>query len=248
MWHLGFTSPWRFVRKRIINSAENNSFVERVNFAKKINIMSSLVGKKAPSFRAGAITNGGTVVSDFSLDQFIGKKHVVFFFYPKDFTFVCPTELHAFQEKLAEFESRNCAVVACSTDTEESHWGWLQMEKNAGGIKGITYPIVADVSKTISDNYGVLAGEYDYDVDGNLVANGPMIAYRGLFLIDKNGMVMHQLINNFPLGRNVEEALRMVDALQFFEENGEVCPANWSKGSEGMKANHEGVANYLATH
>ncbi len=214
----------------------------------KINIMSSLVGKKAPSFKAGAITNGGTVVSDFSLDQFIGKKHVVFFFYPKDFTFVCPTELHAFQEKLAEFESRNCAVVACSTDTEESHWGWLQMEKNAGGIKGITYPIVADVSKTISDNYGVLAGEYDYDVDGNLVANGPMIAYRGLFLIDKNGVVMHQLINNFPLGRNVEEALRMVDALQFFEENGEVCPANWSKGSEGMKANHEGVADYLAKH
>jgi len=210
--------------------------------------MSSLVGKKAPSFKAGAITNGGTVVSDFSLDQFIGKKHVVFFFYPKDFTFVCPTELHAFQEKLAEFESRNCAVVACSTDTEESHWGWLQMEKNSGGIKGITYPIVADVSKTISDNYGVLAGEYDYDVDGNLVANGPMIAYRGLFLIDKNGVVMHQLINNFPLGRNVEEALRMVDALQFFEENGEVCPANWSKGSEGMKANHEGVADYLAKH
>ena len=210
--------------------------------------MSSLVGKKAPSFKAGAITNGGTVVSDFSLDQFVGKKHVVFFFYPKDFTFVCPTELHAFQEKLAEFESRNCAVVACSTDTEESHWGWLQMEKNAGGIKGITYPIVADVSKTISDNYGVLAGEYDYDEDGNLVANGPMIAYRGLFLIDKNGVVMHQLINNFPLGRNVEEALRMVDALQFFEENGEVCPANWSKGSEGMKANHEGVADYLAKH
>ena len=210
--------------------------------------MSSLVGKKAPSFKAGAITNGGTVVSDFSLDQFIGNKHVVFFFYPKDFTFVCPTELHAFQEKLAEFESRNCAVVACSTDTEESHWGWLQMEKNAGGIKGITYPIVADVSKTISDNYGVLAGEYDYDENGNLVANGPMIAYRGLFLIDKNGVVMHQLINNFPLGRNVEEALRMVDALQFFEENGEVCPANWSKGSEGMKANHEGVADYLAKH
>jgi len=210
--------------------------------------MSSLVGKKAPSFKAGAITNGGTVVSDFSLDQFIGKKHVVFFFYPKDFTFVCPTELHAFQEKLAEFESRNCAVVACSTDTEESHWGWLQMEKNAGGIKGITYPIVADVSKTISDNYGVLAGEYDYDENGNLVANGPMIAYRGLFLIDKNGVVMHQLINNFPLGRNVEEALRMVDALQFFEANGKVCTANCSKGSEGMKANHEGVADYLAKH
>ncbi|MBM3448148.1 MAG: peroxiredoxin [Bacteroidetes bacterium] len=210
--------------------------------------MSVLVGKKAPSFKAGAITKGGVVTSDFSLDQFVGKQHVVFFFYPKDFTFVCPTELHAFQEKLAEFEARNCAVVACSTDTEESHWGWLQMEKNAGGIKGITYPIVADVSKTISDAYGVLAGEYTYDEEGNLTATGPMIAYRGLFLIDKNGVVMHQVVNNFPLGRSVDEALRMVDALQFFEENGEVCPANWTKGSEGMKADHEGVATYLANH
>ncbi|MFM7770335.1 MAG: peroxiredoxin, partial [Bacteroidota bacterium] len=206
------------------------------------------VGKKAPSFKAGAVTKGGIVVNDFSLDQFLGKQHVVFFFYPKDFTFVCPTELHAFQEKLSEFEARNCAVVACSTDTEESHWGWLQMEKSAGGIKGITYPIVSDVSKTISDAYGVLAGEYTYDDEGNLTATGPMIAYRGLFLIDKNGTVMHQLVNNFPLGRSVDEALRMVDALQFFEENGEVCPANWTKGSEGMKADHEGVASYLAAH
>jgi peroxiredoxin (alkyl hydroperoxide reductase subunit C) len=210
--------------------------------------MALLVGKKAPSFKAGAVTKGGIVVNDFSLDQFLGKQHVVFFFYPKDFTFVCPTELHAFQEKLSEFEARNCAVVACSTDTEESHWGWLQMEKSAGGIKGITYPIVADVSKTISDAYGVLAGEYTYDDEGNLTATGPMIAYRGLFLIDKNGTVMHQLVNNFPLGRSVDEALRMVDALQFFEENGEVCPANWTKGSEGMKADHEGVASYLAAH
>lgn len=210
--------------------------------------MSVLVGKKAPSFKESAVTKGGVVVSDFSLDQYIGKQHVVFFFYPKDFTFVCPTELHAFQEKMAEFESRNCAVVACSTDTAESHWGWLQMEKNAGGIKGITYPIVADVAKTISDAFGVLAGEYTYDDDGNLSATGPMIAYRGLFLIDKNGVVMHQVVNNFPLGRSVDEALRMVDALQFFEENGEVCPANWTKGSDGMKADHDGVATYLAAH
>src|SRR4051812_41029170 len=112
--------------------------------------MSSLVGKKAPLFKAGAVIKGGEMVEDFSLEQFLGKKYVVFFFYPKDFTFVCPTELHAFQDKLKEFESRNCAVVACSTDTEESHWGWLQMEKKAGGIKGVTYPIVADTTKTIS--------------------------------------------------------------------------------------------------
>lgn len=209
--------------------------------------MSVLVGKKAPSFSAKAVVDGLNVV-DFSLDQYLGKKHVIFFFYPKDFTFVCPTELHAFQAKIAEFEKRNVAVVACSTDTEESHWGWLQMEKNAGGIKGVKYPIVADTSKTISDAYGVLSGEYDYDEDGNLVASGPMIAYRGLFLIDKRGIVMHQLVNFFPLGRNVDEAIRMVDALQFFEDNGEVCPADWHKGDEGLKDTHDGVANYLAKH
>jgi peroxiredoxin (alkyl hydroperoxide reductase subunit C) len=210
--------------------------------------MAVLVGKKAPSFSAAAVVNGGEIVKDFSLDQFIGKNHVVFFFYPKDFTFVCPSELHAFQAKLGEFESRGVKVVACSTDTEESHWGWLQMPKEKGGIQGVKYPIVADTAKTISEAYGVLAGEYDYDVDGNMIATGPMIAYRGLFLIDKSGIVMHELINNFPLGRNVDEALRMVDALQFFEENGEVCPANWHKGEDGMKASFEGVAEYLASH
>ena len=187
-------------------------------------------------------------VNDFSLDQYIGKKHVIFFFYPKDFTFVCPSELHAFQNKLAEFESRDVAVVACSTDTEESHWGWLQVAKENGGVKGVTYPIVADTNKTISDAYGVLAGEYGYDESGSLAADGPMIAYRGLFLIDKTGKVMHQVVNFFPLGRSVDEALRMVDALQFFEENGEVCPADWHKGDEGMKASFEGVAEYLSAH
>lgn len=210
--------------------------------------MSVLVGKKAPSFKASAVINGISVENDFSLDQYLGKKHVLFFFYPKDFTFVCPTELHAFQAKLEEFEKRNVAVVACSTDTEESHWGWLQMTKEQGGIKGVTYPIVADTSKTISDAYGVLSGEYDYDDEGNLTASGSMIAYRGLFLIDKRGVVMHQVVNFFPLGRSVNEALRMVDALQFFEENGEVCPADWTKGADGLKDTHEGVASYLAKH
>jgi peroxiredoxin (alkyl hydroperoxide reductase subunit C) len=210
--------------------------------------MGVLVGKKAPSFKAAAVVNGGEIVSDFSLDQYLGKNHVVFFFYPKDFTFVCPSELHAFQAKLAEFEARGVKVVACSTDTEESHWGWLQVPKNKGGIEGVKYPIVADTSKTISEAFGVLAGEYEYDMDGNLVATGPMIAYRGLFLINKEGVVMHELVNMFPLGRNVDEALRMVDALQFFEENGEVCPANWHKGDEGMKASFDGVADYLASH
>ena len=194
----------------------------------------ALVGKKAPLFKASAVINGEEIVDNFSLEQYIGKKHVVFFFYPKDFTFVCPTELHAFQEKLSEFESRGVAVVACSTDTEQSHWGWLQMTKAQGGIKGVTYPIVADTTKIISLNYGVLSGDYDVNDEGNLVATGPMIAFRGLYLIDKNGVVRHQLINDFPLGRNVDEALRMVDALQFFEENGEVCPANWQPGAKTM--------------
>lgn len=207
-----------------------------------------LIGKKAPSFKAQAVVYGGEIVSDFSLDQYIGKKHVVLFFYPKDFTFVCPTELHAFQEKLAEFEKRNVAVVACSTDTEQSHWGWLQTPKDKGGIQGVTYPIVADTTKTISMNFDVLSGEYEIDENNNLVANGPMIAFRGLFLIDKNGVIRHLLINDLPLGRSVDEALRMVDALQFNEENGEVCPANWVKGKEAMKATHNGVADYLAKH
>ncbi|MCE2743596.1 MAG: peroxiredoxin [Fluviicola sp.] len=210
--------------------------------------MGVLVGKKAPSFKAAAVVNGGEIVKDFSLDQFIGKNPVVLFFYPKDFTFVCPSELHAFQAQLAEFEARGAKVVAASTDTEESHWGWLQVPKKQGGIQGVTYPIIADTDKTISEAYGVLAGEYEYDMEGKLTANGPMIAYRGLFLIDKNGVVMHQLVNNFPLGRNVDEALRMVDALQFFEENGEVCPANWTKGDAGMTASFDGVADYLAKH
>ena len=210
--------------------------------------MSVLVGKKAPSFSAKAVLNGVEVVDDFSLDQFLGKKHVLFFFYPKDFTFVCPTELFAFQEAIEEFEKRNVAVVACSTDTEESHWGWLNMDKNSGGIKGVKYPIVADTEKTISDAFGVLAGEYDYDDDDRLIATGPMIAYRGLFLIDKDGVVQHQIVNNFPLGRNVAEAIRMVDVLQYTEEHGEVCPANWDPGKEALKDTHEGVASYLASH
>jgi peroxiredoxin (alkyl hydroperoxide reductase subunit C) len=210
--------------------------------------MGVLVGKKAPSFKAAAVVNGHEIVNDFSLDQYLGKNHVLFFFYPKDFTFVCPSELHAFQAQLGEFEARGVKVVACSTDTEESHWGWLQVPKNKGGIEGVKYPIVADTSKTISEAFGVLAGEYEYDMEGNLAATGPMIAYRGLFLIDKSGTVMHQLVNMFPLGRNVDEALRMVDALQFFEENGEVCPANWHKGDAGMTASFDGVADYLGKH
>jgi peroxiredoxin 2/4 len=206
----------------------------------------SLVGKKAPVFSASAVINGGEIVENFSLTQFIDKKYVVFFFYPLDFTFVCPTELIAFQEKLAEFEKRNTAVIGCSVDSQFSHWKWLQTDKKDGGIKGVTYPLVADLAKTIAENYGVLAGEYDYNEEGQIIFNGSPLAYRGLFLIDKKGNVRHEVVNDLPLGRNVDEALRMVDALQFVEEHGEVCPANWSKGKDGMKASQEGVSEYLS--
>ncbi len=210
--------------------------------------MSVLVGKTAPDFSAAAVINGRELVSGFTLSQFQGKKNVVLFFYPKDFTFVCPTELHAFQEKLAEFEKRDTAVVGVSTDTEQCHWAWLQTPKNHGGIQGVKYPLVADSNKTISSAYDVLNGEFGVDDDGNLSASSEMIAYRGLFLIDKKGVVRHQLVNDLPLGRNVDEALRMVDALRFFETNGEVCPANWSAGKDGMKADFKGVAEYLSKH
>ena len=187
--------------------------------------MAVLVGKKAPEFSASAVVDGGRIVEDFTLSQFKGK-YVILFFYPKDFTFVCPTELHAFQEKLDEFKARNVEIVAVSTDTEQSHWGWLQMEKGHGGIKGVTYPIVADTNKTISFNYDVLAGDWGWNENEEMEANGELIAYRGLFLIDTEGVVRHQLVNDLPLGRNVNEALRMVDALQHFEKYGEVVSAS----------------------
>ncbi|WP_329904034.1 peroxiredoxin [Porphyromonas pogonae] len=209
--------------------------------------MASLVGKKAPSFNATAV-KGSEIIENFSLDQYLGKKYVIFFFYPMDFTFVCPTELHAFQAKLAEFEKRDVAVVGCSVDSQFSHFQWLQMDKSQGGIKGVEYPIVSDFAKTISDNYGVLAGEMDYDEDGNAYMTGEPVAYRGLFLIDKSGVVRHVVINDLPLGRNVDEALRMVEALQHVEKYGEVCPANWNEGQDAMKADNKGVSEYLSKH
>lgn len=210
--------------------------------------MPCLVGKSAPSFKTAAVVNGHEIVNDFSLEQFRGEKYVVLFFYPKDFTFVCPTELHAFQERLADFEKRGAVVLGVSTDTEQTHWAWLQTPRNKGGIQGVKYPVLADSSKTISSAYDVLNGEYGVDEEGRLTASSEMIAYRGLFLIDKSGVVRHQLVNDLPLGRNVEEALRVLDALRFFEKNGEVCPANWSSGKPGMKADFAGVADYLSKH
>jgi len=207
--------------------------------------MAVLVGKKAPAFTAPAVVNGGELVEKFSFEQYLGKKYVLFFFYPADFTFVCPTEIIAFQDKIAEFEARNVAVVGCSVDSEFSHWKWLQTDLKDGGIKGVKFPLVADQAYVIAENYDVLAGSWEYDEEGMVKFEGIPQAYRGLFLIDREGIVRHQVVNDMPLGRSVDEAIRMVDALQFYEENGEVCPANWHKGDSGLKATQEGIADFL---
>lgn len=208
----------------------------------------SLVGKKAPVFNTPAVVNGVEIVDNFSLDQYIGKKDVIFFFYPKDFTFVCPTEILAFQEKLEEFEKRGVAVVGASCDSEESHLAWLTTEKKRGGIEGVTYPLVADLSKSVASNYGVLAGDWTYGEEGELSFEGAPVAYRGTFFIDKEGIVRHETINDLPLGRNIDEMIRIVDAWHHVQEHGEVCPANWSEGEDAMNATREGVAEYLSNH
>jgi peroxiredoxin (alkyl hydroperoxide reductase subunit C) len=208
--------------------------------------MAVLVGKKAPLFEAPAVINGIDIEDKFSFEDYLGKKYIVLFFYPADFTFVCPTEIIAFQEHKADFEKRNVQVIGVSTDSQFSHWKWLQTEQKNGGIKGVTFPLIADQAKTISENYDVLAGGYEYSEDGELEFIGTPMAYRGLFLIDRDGIVQHQVVNNMPLGRSISETLRMVDALQFFEKNGEVCPADWHSGDKGLVATQDGIADYLS--
>lgn len=189
-----------------------------------------LIGKQAPYFKTKAVVKG-KIIDEFSLDDLKGR-YVLFFFYPLDFTFVCPTELHAFQEKLGEFHKRNAQIVGCSVDSWYTHVAWSQQSKDQGGIQGVEYPIVSDLSKDISRNYHVLK-----ENEG--------LAYRGQFLIDKQGIIRHQLVNDLPLGRSVEEALRLLDALIFHEDHGEVCPANWTVGSKSMKPTQEGLLQYF---
>lgn len=191
--------------------------------------MAVLTGKPAPDFTKTTVF--GNDFKEIKLSDYKGK-YVLLFFYPLDFTFVCPTELHAFQEKLADFKERNVEVLGCSIDSQFSHHAWLSTPKNKGGIEGVQYGLIADIGGEVARSYDVLS-------EGQ-------VAFRGLFLIDKEGIVRHQVVNDLPLGRSVDEALRMVDALQHFEKNGEVCPANWAKGSEAIKATHESVSNYLA--
>jgi len=193
--------------------------------------MSVLVGKPAPDFTAVAVMGNNEINDSFNLKDYLKGKVGILFFYPLDFTFVCPSEIIAFNNKLNEFKTRNCEVIGVSVDSQFTHLAWKNTPVNKGGIGQIEYPLVADIKKNIADDYDVL-------VDGD-------VAYRGTFLIDKDGVVRHQIVNDLPLGRSIDEAIRMVDALQFHEENGEVCPAGWDRGKEGMKADSEGVASYL---
>jgi len=210
--------------------------------------MSVLVGHQAPDFTAAAVMADGSINENFSLSDYDGK-YVVLFFYPLDFTFVCPSELIAFDHRIKEFEARGVQVIGCSIDSHFSHVAWRNTAVNDGGIGPVAYPLVADISKTIAADYDVLM-ESDgvVDEDGDMVhLLGGTIALRGSFLIDKSGVVQHQVVNNLPLGRNVDEMLRLVDALQFTEEHGEVCPAGWNKGDKGMVPDADGVASYLAS-
>ncbi len=194
--------------------------------------MATLVSRPAPEFEAQAVMPNSSF-KQIKLSDYKGK-YVVLFFYPLDFTFVCPTEIIAFSDKQGEFEKRNTQVIGVSIDSHFSHLAWRNTDRKKGGLGDIAYPLVADISKQVSKDYDVLA-----DMG---------IAFRGLFLIDKDGIVQHQLVNNLPLGRNVDEALRLVDALQFHEKNGEVCPANWKEGEDGMQADPEGAQAYFSKH
>lgn len=196
--------------------------------------MSIQVSKPAPTFTATAVMPDNSFKSDFKLEDYSGK-HVVLFFYPLDFTFVCPTEILEFNRKLAEFEKRGVQVIGCSTDSHFSHLAWKNQDVKVGGIGNVQYPLVSDFSKSISADYGVLLKE------------GGM-ALRGSFLIDKDGVLQHAVVNNLPLGRNIDEMLRMVDALQFTEKHGEVCPAGWTEGDDSMKADQDGLKDYFGKH
>jgi len=193
-----------------------------------------LVTKKAPDFTATAVLGNNEIIDNFNLYENFGEKGTVLFFYPLDFTFVCPSEIIAFDHRLDEFTSRGINVIGCSVDSHFTHLAWKNTPVNEGGIGQVRYPLVADLTKQIAADYDVL-------LDGG-------VALRGSFLIDTDGTIRHAVINDLPLGRNIDEMLRMIDAMHFTNEHGEVCPAGWNKGQEGMKADPKGVAEYLAKH
>ena len=211
----------------------------------------SLVGKTFPDMSVKAIDEMGDAFQINVLKQAVdNKKKVCLFWYPKDFTFVCPTELHAFQEALPEFEKRNTIVIGASCDTNEVHFAWLNTSKDNGGIEGVSYPILADTTRNLSSVLGILdidSSEYNEEFETYLY-NGSNVTYRATYLIDEQGTVFHESVNHMPLGRNVNEYLRLIDAFTHVQEKGEVCPANWEEGKDAMKESRDGVADYLANH
>lgn len=211
----------------------------------------AFVGKKFPNISVNAMNDMGDTFKLNVLEEAQkNNKKVVLFWYPKDFTFVCPTELHAFQAAIGEFEKRNTLVIGASCDTPEVHFAWLSTDKDNGGIEGVTYPILADSNRNLSSVLGILDIQNQvYDEETETVqVEGDNVTYRATYIIDEEGVVQHESINNMPLGRNVGEYLRLVDALTHVQEKGEVCPANWEEGKEAMSANRDGVASYLSAH
>ncbi|WP_434036612.1 peroxiredoxin [Formosa sp. 4Alg 33] len=211
----------------------------------------AFVGKKFPDLNVDAMNEMGDSFKVNVLEEAVNnKKKVVLFWYPKDFTFVCPTELHAFQAAVAEFEKRNTIVIGASCDTPEVHFAWLNTAKDNGGIEGVTYPILADSNRNLASTLGILdiTNETFNEDTGVVTVEGDNVTYRATYIIDEDGVVQHESINNMPLGRNVGEYLRLVDALTHVQEKGEVCPANWEEGKDAMSANRDGVSSYLASH
>ncbi|WP_419211233.1 peroxiredoxin [Maribacter sp. X9] len=211
----------------------------------------AFVGKKFPNLNVNAMNEMGDTFKINVLEEAQkNNKKVILFWYPKDFTFVCPTELHAFQAALGEFEKRNTMVIGASCDTPEVHFAWLSTDKDNGGIEGVTYPILADSNRNLAATLDILdITDKTYDEENDVITvEGDNVTYRATFLIDEEGTVFHESINHMPLGRNVNEYLRLIDAYAHVQEVGEVCPANWEKGKDAMSANREGVASYLSTH
>ena len=211
----------------------------------------TLVGRKFPDLNVDAMNEMGDTFKINVLEEAVNNnKKVVLFWYPKDFTFVCPTELHAFQAALKEFEKRNTLVIGASCDTPEVHFAWLSTAKDNGGIEGVTYPILADTNRNLSSALGILditEGEYD-EKTGLFLVEGDNVTYRATYLIDEEGTVFHEGINHMPVGRNVHEYLRLIDAYTHVQEKGEVCPANWEEGEDAMQATAKGTAEYLKSH
>ena len=211
----------------------------------------TIVGKKFPNLSVNAMNEMGDTFSLNILDLAASqKKKVLLFWYPKDFTFVCPTELHAFQESLPEFDKRNTIVVGASCDTAEVHFAWLSTPKDNGGIEGVTYSLLADSNRNLANTLGILdeTNERVDDETGIVLVDGDSVTYRATYLIDEDGLVFHEGINHMPIGRNVNEYIRLIDAYTHVQEKGEVCPANWEEGKDAMNANREGVSSYLSSH